>query len=169
VLEVAAEKACWGKPSTKGHGRGIAQHFSFGSYVAQVAEVSVNKKDGTVKVHRIVCAIDCGPAINPDMITAQMEGGIIFGLSAALKERVDFAHGGVVSTNFHNYGILPMSRTPKIEVHIVRSNAKLGGAGEPGVPPTAPSVANAVFAATGTRVRRLPMKPETVVGIIKKE
>jgi isoquinoline 1-oxidoreductase beta subunit len=98
-----------------------------------------------------------------------MESGIIFGLSAALKERVDFARGGVESANFHNYGILSMSQTPEIEVNIVRSNAKLGGVGEPGVPPTAPSVANAVFAAIGTRVRRLPMKPETVVGIIKKE
>jgi isoquinoline 1-oxidoreductase beta subunit len=169
VLEVAAERASWGKSLNKGHGRGIAQHFSFGSYVAQVAEVSVNKKDGMVKVHRIVCAVDCGPVINPDMITAQMEGGIVFGLSAALKERVDVAHGGVESANFHNYGILSMSQTPEIEVHIVKSNAKLGGVGEPGVPPTAPSVANAVFAATGIRVRRLPMKPETIMSIIKKE
>ncbi len=169
VLEVAAEKARWGKPLKNGHGRGIAQHFSFGSYVALVAEVSVNEKNGTIKVHRIVCAVDCGPVINPDTVNAQMEGGIIFGLSAALKERVDFARGGVESANFHNYEILPMSQTPEIEVHIVRSNAKLGGAGEPGVPPTAPSVANAVFAATGTRVRRLPMKPETVMGIIKEK
>jgi len=166
---LAAEKAYWGKPPTKGHGRGIAQHFSFGSYVAQVAEVSVNKKDGTIKVHRIVCAVDCGPVINPDMITAQIEGGIIFGLSAALKERVDFAHGGVQSANFHNYGILPMSETPEIEVHIVKSDAKLGGVGEPGVPPTAPAVANAVFAATGIRMRRLPIKPEIVMKTIKKE
>jgi isoquinoline 1-oxidoreductase beta subunit len=169
VLEVAAEKARWGKPLTKGDGRGIAHHFSFGSYVAQVAEVSVDKKNGTVKVHRIVCAVDCGPVINPDIITAQMEGGIIFGLSAALRERVDFARGGVESANFHTYKILPMSQTPEIEVHIVKSDAKLGGVGEPGVPPAAPSVANAVFAATGTRVRRLPMKPETVMEIIKNE
>jgi isoquinoline 1-oxidoreductase beta subunit len=169
VLEVAAEKACWGKSLTKGHGRGIAQHFSFGSYVAQVAEVSVNKKDGTVKVHRIICAVDCGPVINPDTVSAQMEGGIIFGLSAALKEKIQFARGGVESANFHNYEILPMSETPEIEVHIVKSDAKLGGVGEPGVPPAAPSMANAVFAATGIRVRRLPMKPETVMEIIKKE
>ena len=169
VLGVAAEKACWGRLLTKGYGHGIAQHFSFGSYVAQVAEVSVNKKDGMVKVHRIVCAVDCGHVINPGIITAQMEGGIIFGLSAALKERIDFAHGGVQSTNFQNYGILPMSETPEIEVHIVKSDAKLGGVGEPGVPPAAPAVANAVFAATGIRVRRLPMKPETVLEGIKKE
>jgi isoquinoline 1-oxidoreductase beta subunit len=169
VLEVAAEKARWGKPLTKGHGRGVAHHFSFGSYVAQVAEVSVNEKDGTIKVHRIVCAVDCGPVINPDIITAQMEGGIIFGLSAALRERIHFARGGVESANFHNYKILPMSQTPEIEVHIVKSDAKLGGVGEPGVPPTAPSVANAVFTATRARVRRLPMKPETVMEIIKNE
>ncbi|NIS61348.1 MAG: molybdopterin-dependent oxidoreductase [Proteobacteria bacterium] len=169
VLEVAAEKALWGKSLPKGHGRGIAQHFSFGSYVAQVAEVSVNEKDGKVRVYRIVCVVDCGPAINPDTITALMEGGIIFGLSAALKERVHFARGGVASANFHNYEILPMSQAPEIEVHIVKSDAKLGGVGEPGVPPTAPSVANAVFAAAGARVRRLPMKPETVMGIIKEE
>ena len=169
VLEVVAEKARWGKPLKKGHGHGIAQHFSFGSYVAQVAEASVNKEDGTIKVNRIVCAVDCGPVINPDAVTAQMEGGIIFGLSAALKERVGFARGGVESGNFHNYDILPMSQAPEIEVHIVKSNAKLGGAGEPGVPPTAPSIANAVFAATGARIRRLPMKPETIMEMIKKE
>jgi len=169
VLEAAAEKAGWGRPMTKGHGRGIAQHFSFGSYIAQVAEVSVNKEDGMIRVHRIVCAVDCGPVINPGIIAAQMEGGIIFGLSGALKERVSFAHGGVQSTNFHNYGILRMSETPEIEVHIVKSDAKLGGIGEPGVPPAAPAVANAVFDATGIRVRRLPMKPETVMEAIKRE
>jgi isoquinoline 1-oxidoreductase beta subunit len=140
-----------------------------GAMWAQVAEGSVNKEDGTIKINQIVCAVDCGPVINPDMVTAQMEGGIIFGLSAALKGRVAFARGGVASANFHTYEILPMSETPEIEVHIVKSNAQLGGVGEPGVPPAAPSIANAVFAATGERIRRLPLKPETVVGIIKKE
>lgn len=169
VLEVAAEKAGWGGPLKKGHGRGIAQHFSFGSYVAHVAEVSVDEKDAAVKVHRITCAVDCGPVINPNIITAQLQGGIIFGLSAALKERVSFAHGGVESANFHNYEILSMSQTPEIEVHLVESRAKLGGIGEPGVPPVAPSVANAVFAAAGIRVRRLPMKPEVVMEARKTE
>lgn len=169
VLEVAAEKAGWGGPLKKGHGCGIAQHFSFGSYVAHVAEVSVDEKDAAVKVHRITCAVDCGPVINPNIITAQLQGGIIFGLSAALKERVSFAHGGVESANFHNYEILSMSQTPEIEVHLVESRAKLGGIGEPGVPPVAPSVANAVFAAAGIRVRRLPMKPEVVMEARKTE
>ncbi len=167
VLEIAAEKGHWGSPLKKGQGRGIAQHFSFGSYVAQVAEVSVNERDGMVKVHRIVCAVDCGPVINPNIVTAQVEGSIIFGLSGALKEKISFAHGGVGSGNFHSYEILPMSETPEIEVHIVNDNAKLGGIGEPGVPPVAPSVANAVFAAAGIRIRRLPMKPEVVREAIK--
>jgi isoquinoline 1-oxidoreductase beta subunit len=168
VLEMAAEKARWGKPLGEGQGRGIAQHFSFGSYVAQVAEVSVDERDGMVKVHRITCAVDCGPVINPDTITSQMEGVIIFGLSAALKEEISFSHGGVESENFHNYEILPLSEIPEIEVYIVKSDAKLGGIGEPGVPPVAPAVANAVFAATGVRVRRLPMKPAAVKEAIER-
>ena len=162
VLEVAAEKAGWRRPLKKGQGRGIAQHLSFGSYVAQVAEVSVDEKTGTIKVHRVVCAVDCGDVINPAIITAQMEGGITMGLSAALKEGIELESGGVASSNFHNYELLRMHEAPDIEVHIIRSKEKLGGIGEPGVPPIAPAVANAVFNATGIRLRRLPMKPETV-------
>jgi isoquinoline 1-oxidoreductase beta subunit len=162
VLEVAAEKAGWKRPLKKGQGRGIAQHLSFGSYVAQVAEVSVDEKKGTIKVHRVVCAVDCGDVINPAIITAQMEGGITMGLSAALKEGIELQNGGVASSNFHNYELLRMHEAPEIEVHIIRSKEKLGGIGEPGVPPIAPAVANAVFNATGIRLRRLPMKPETV-------
>ena len=164
VLEVAAEKAGWRMPLKKGQGRGIAQHLSFGSYVAQVAEVSVDEKTGTIKVHRVVCAVDCGDVINPAIITAQMEGGITMGLSAALKEGIELESGGVASSNFHNYELLRMHEAPDIEVHIIRSKEKLGGIGEPGVPPIAPAVANAVFNATGIRLRRLPMKPETVKG-----
>jgi isoquinoline 1-oxidoreductase beta subunit len=164
VLEVAAEKAGWRRPLKKGQGRGIAQHLSFGSYVAQVAEVSVDEKTGTIKVHRVVCAVDCGDVINPAIITAQMEGGITMGLSAALKEGIELESGGVASSNFHNYELLRMHEAPDIEVHIIRSKEKLGGIGEPGVPPIAPAVANAVFNATGIRLRRLPMKPETVKG-----
>ncbi len=162
VLEVAAEKAEWGKSLKKGIGRGIAQHFSYGSYVAQVAEVTVDEKSGKVKVNRIVCAVDCGPVINPDILTAQIEGGIIFGLSAALKEEVLFASGGVKTSNFNNYRILRMNEAPEIEVHIVESKEKIGGIGEVGVPPIAPAVANAVFSATGIRLRYLPMKAERV-------
>ncbi|HYA11480.1 MAG TPA: xanthine dehydrogenase family protein molybdopterin-binding subunit, partial [Thermodesulfovibrionales bacterium] len=162
VLEVAAEKAGWRRPLKKGQGRGIAQHFSFGSYVAQVAEVSVDEKTGTIKVHRVVCAVDCGDVINPAIITAQMESGITMGLSAALKEKIELENGGVASSNFHNYELLRMHEAPDIEVHIVRSKEKLGGIGEPGVPPIAPAVANAVFNAKGIRLHKLPMTPETV-------
>ena len=168
VLETAAQKAGWGKPVTKGQARGIAYHLSFGSYVAEVAEVSVDIKNGAIKVHRVVCAVDCGSVVNPEIVSAQMMGGITMGLSAALKEKMEFARGGVQSENFHNYDLLRMSETPKIETHIVTSGDKLGGIGEPGVPPIAPAVANAVFAATGARIRNLPMKPETVLAAMKK-
>ncbi len=168
VLETAAEKAGWGKPLKKGQARGIAYHLSFGSYVAEVAEVSVDKKDGKIKVHRVVCAVDCGSTVNPEIVSAQMMGGITMGLSAALKEKIEFANGGVKSENFDTYDLLRMSEAPEIEAHIVTSGDKLGGIGEPGVPPLAPAVANAVFVATGGRIRNLPMKPETVLEAMKK-
>jgi isoquinoline 1-oxidoreductase beta subunit len=169
VLEVVAEKSAWGRSLKKGQGFGMAYHFSFGSHVAQVAEVSVNKKDGTIKVHRVVCAVDCGPVVNPAIITAQMTSGIIMGLSAALKERVDFGHGGVESANFYNYNELRMSEVPEIEVHLVRSKEEMGGIGEPGLPPIAPALANAVFKAAGIRLRRLPMTSKTVMEAAKKK
>jgi isoquinoline 1-oxidoreductase beta subunit len=168
LLETVAEKAGWGKSPKTGQALGIAQHFCFGSYVAQVAEVSVNRQNGQIKVHRVVCAVDCGSVINPDTVKAQMEGGIIMGLSAALKEKVEFADGGVRSSNLHTYEVLRMHEAPEIEVHIVVSNDKLGGIGEPGVPPIAPAVANAVFKAIGVRLRHLPMNPETVMSALKK-
>lgn len=168
ALEVVADKAGWGKPLQKGQGRGIAQHMSFGSYIAQVAEVSVNKGDGTIKVHRVVCAVDCGPVVNPAIITAQMRGAIIMGLSAAVHESIDFSKGGVSSSNFSDYPLLRISEIPEIEVHIVNSSDEMGGIGEPGLPPIAPAVANAVFNASGIRVRRLPLKPETVLQALKK-
>jgi isoquinoline 1-oxidoreductase beta subunit len=167
VLETVAEKAGWGKAMSKGKGRGIAQHACFGSYVAQVADVSVNEGNGTVKVDRIVAAVDCGPAVNPDTIKAQIEGGIIEGLSASLKEEINFSNGGVKSANFSDYHIIRMSEIPEIEVHIVKSNEAIGGIGEVGVPPAAPAVANAVFNATGARIRRLPLTPQTVLAAIK--
>ncbi|HEX9020583.1 MAG TPA: xanthine dehydrogenase family protein molybdopterin-binding subunit [Nitrospirota bacterium] len=167
VLEVAAEKAGWGKPPARGQARGIAYHLSFGSYVAEVAEVSVEKKTGSIKVHKVTCAVDCGSTVNPAIVSAQMMGGLTMGLSAALKEKIEIANGGIKSENFADYELLRMSEAPDVDVHIVKSGEKLGGIGEPGVPPAAPAVANAVFAATGARIRRLPMKPETVLAAMK--
>jgi len=159
VLELAAEKAGWGKPLPEGRGRGLAVHESFGSFVAQVAEVSVSKK-GDVRVHRVVCAIDCGPIVNPDTIRAQMEGGIVFGLTAALYGEITFENGRVKQRNFHDYPVLRMNEMPVVETHIVASMEKMGGVGETAVPPIAPAVGNAIFAATGKRMRRLPIRAE---------
>jgi isoquinoline 1-oxidoreductase beta subunit len=167
VLQTAAEKSGWGKSLPKGRARGIAVHESFGSYIAQVAEVSLGK-DGTIKVHRVVCAIDCGRIVNPDTIKAQMESGIIFGLSAALYGAITLKNGRVEQSNFDRYPLVRMAAAPKIEVHIVASNADPGGVGEPGVPPIAPAVANALFAASGARVRTLPMTPERVLAALNK-
>ncbi len=167
VLEIAAEKAGWGKPLSKGQARGIAYALSFGSYVAEVAEVSVDKKSGIVTVHKVTCAVDCGSTVNPAIVSAQMMGGLTMGLSAALKEKIEIANGGIKSENFADYELLRMSEAPDVDVHIVKSGEKLGGIGEPGLPPIAPAVANAVFAATGARVRQLPMKPGTVLAAMK--
>jgi isoquinoline 1-oxidoreductase beta subunit len=160
VLELAARRAGWGKPLAKGRGRGIAVHESFNTFVAQVAEVSVGK-DGAIRVERVVCAVDCGIAVNPDVIRAQMEGGIGFGLSAALHNAITLKDGQVEQSNFHDYGILRINEMPRIEVHIVPSREKPTGVGEPGVPPIAPAVANAIYAATGQRVRNLPLRLKT--------
>lgn len=168
VLQAAAEKAGWGRPPGKGRARGIAYSLSFGSYVAEVAEVSVDRASGAIIVHKVTCAVDCGSVVNPAIVSAQMMGGITMGLSAALKEKIELANGGVSSENFADYELLRMSEAPEVDVHIVKSGEALGGIGEPGVPPLAPAVANAVFAATGARVRELPMKPETVLAAMKK-
>ena len=157
VLNLVAEKAGWGKPLPKGVGRGIATHFSFDSYVAQVVEASVGK-NGEVKVHRVVCAVDCGRAVNPDIVKAQMEGGIIFALTAALKTEITIENGRVQQKNFHDYQMLRMFESPAIEVHIVPSEASPTGVGEPSVPPAAPALCNAIFAVTGKRIRRLPIR-----------
>ncbi len=157
VLELAAQRANWGSKLPAGVGRGIATHFSFDSYVAQVVEASV-EKNGAVRVHRVVCAVDCGTVINPDTVKAQMEGGIIFGLTAALKTEITFKDGRVQQENFHDYQMLRIFESPEIEVHIVPSSENPTGVGEPGVPPVAPALANAIFAATGKRIRRLPIR-----------
>ena len=169
VLEVVAEKAGWGKAAPQGQARGLAQHSCFGTYVAQVAEISVNEKEGRIRVHKIVVAVDCGPVVNPDPLRAQIEGGIIMGLSSALKEQVKFADGGVKSANFDDYKLLRMSEVPEIEIHVIDSKEKIGGMGEPPVPPVAPAVANAFFSATGVRIRRLPLDPPTVMEAIRKK
>jgi len=130
--------------------------------VAQVAEVSVT--DNRLRVHRVVAAVDCGIVVNPDIVTAQVEGAIAFGLGAALKQRVTFEAGRVVETNFHQYKSLRMHEMPHVEVHIVKSNEPPSGIGEPGLPPIAPAVANAIFAATGRRIRALPIEPQLAAG-----
>jgi isoquinoline 1-oxidoreductase beta subunit len=157
VLEVAAAKAGWGTPLPAGTGRGIALAESFRSIVAQVAEVEV--QDGAVRVRRVVCAIDCGFAVQPDTVVAQMESGIVFGLTAALFGEITVAGGRIVQGTLTDYPLLSLADTPAIEVHIVNSGADhLGGVGEPGTPPIAPAVCNAIFAATGKRVRALPIR-----------
>ncbi|MET0754588.1 MAG: xanthine dehydrogenase family protein molybdopterin-binding subunit [Pseudoxanthomonas sp.] len=156
VLNLAAEKSGWGSAPPQGRARGVAVHESFGSFIAQVAEVSV--ENGAIKVHRVVCAVDCGVAINPAGIAAQMESGIAFGLGAALHSHITFKDGRVQESNYHDYQVLRMSEMPVVETHIVPSTEKSGGVGEPGTAPIAPAVANALFALNGQRLRDLPFQ-----------
>jgi isoquinoline 1-oxidoreductase beta subunit len=159
VLDLAAEKAGWGKPLPAGMHRGIAAHFSYNSYCAQVAEVSV-AKDGKVKVHRVVAAIDAGWVVNPEMLKYQIESGIFYGLTATLYGEITIKNGRVEQSNFNDYKIARMDEMPKVEVHILEGQGEQGGGGEPGTPPIAPAMCNAIFAATGKRIRKLPIKPE---------
>jgi isoquinoline 1-oxidoreductase beta subunit len=157
VLDAAAALANWGDPLPKGRGRGIALLKGFGSFTAQVAEVSVDA-DRTLRVHQISCAVDCGTAVNPDSVRAQFEGGAIFGLSAALCGEITIRDGKVEQSNFDSAPILRISEVPDVKVMILDSPAeKIGGIGEPPVPPVAPAVANAIYAACGVRVRQLPI------------
>src|SRR5213594_3906735 len=156
TLELAATKAGWGTPLPPGHGRGIAIAEWEPTVCAEVAEVSV-APDGTVRVHRVVCAVDCGPVVNPDTLEAQMQGGVVFGLSAALYGEITIENGRVKQGNFNDYPVLRIPEMPVVEVHIVPSTDALGGIGEPSVPPTAPAVCNAIFAASGKRIRKLPI------------
>ncbi len=158
VLRLAAEKADWGKPLPKGISRGIAGYYSFESYTAVVAEVSV--KDRAVNIHRLIYAVDCGRPVNPDGVRAQVESAVIYGLSAALHDAITIDHGTVQETNFHNYQMPRIGQTPKTEVHLVMSTEDPTGIGEPGLPVIAPAVCNAIFAATGKRIRKLPIQSE---------
>ena len=156
VLDLAAEKAGWGQPLPKGSGRGVALQFVFGSYMAQVAEVEVSK-DGTVRVRRVVCAMDCGTVVNPDTVQAQIQSGVMFGITAALYGEITLKNGRVEQTNFDTYQMLRMNEAPAIEVHIVKSAEPPGGMGETGTSAIVPAIANAIFAATGKRLRKMPV------------
>ena len=156
VLDLAAEKAGWGQPLPRGVGRGVSLQFVFGTYMAQVAEVEVSK-DGAVRVRRVVCAVDCGIVVNPDTVQAQIQSAIIFGITAALYGEITLKDGRVEQGNFDTYQILRMNEAPAIEVHIVQSSEPPGGMGEPGTSAIVPAVTNAIFAATGKRLRKLPI------------
>src|SRR5437773_7716358 len=156
TLELAADKAGWGTPLPAGRGRGIALAEWGPTVCAEVAEVSVDPS-GTVRVHRVTCAVDCGPAVNLGQIEAQMQGGIVFGLTAALYGEITIERGRVVQGNFDTYRMVRMPEAPVVEVYVVPSTDAQGGTGEPGVPPIAPAVCNAIFALTGRRVRKLPI------------
>jgi len=163
VIELAAEKSCWDDPLPENWGRGMAYFATFNvTHVAMVAEVEVNS-EGVVRVQRVVCAVDCGVAVNTDHIAAQMEGGIAFGLTAALKAGVTLEDGRIVESNFHDCPLLQIDEMPDVEVHILESTNNPSGIGEMGVPPVAPAVANAIFDATEIRVRHLPIKPEDLI------
>ena len=156
VLDLAAEKADWGSPLPENRGRGIAIHKSFGTIVAQVVEVDVT--DGKVRPHRAVCVVDAGFAMHPDGIKAQMESGIVYGLTAALYSDISIRRGAVAQSNFHDYQMLRMHESPEIETYVINSGEKIGGAGEPGTPAIAPALVNAIYNATGKRIRELPVK-----------
>jgi isoquinoline 1-oxidoreductase beta subunit len=159
VLELAAKEAGWGKALPRGHGRGVALLYSgWGTYLAQVAEVEVTGS-GDIRVHRIVCAVDCGRIVNPDIVSAQIESGVVYGISGALWGEVTLKNGRVEQSNFHNYRVLRMNETPPIEVHLARNSEAPGGIGEPGTAVTAPALGNAIYAATGKRLRKLPLQP----------
>jgi isoquinoline 1-oxidoreductase subunit beta len=158
VLDLAAAKAGWGQPLPKGSGRGISLQFVFGSYLAQVAEVDV-AKDGSVRVRRVVCAMDCGTVVNPDTVRAQLQSGTNFGVTAALYGEITLKDGRVEQTNFDTYQMLRINEAPAIEVHIVQSSEPPGGMGETGTSGIVPAISNAIFAATGKRLRRMPVDP----------
>ncbi len=157
VMELAAEKAGWGEPMAAGRGRGIAVHESFNSYVAEVAEVTLHANK-TFSVDRVVIAVDCGIAVNPDVVRAQMDGGLGYGLAAALSSKITLLNGGVAQSNFHDYTVLRIDQMPEVEVHIVKSDQPPTGVGEPATPVIAPAVANALYQASGQRLHAMPLR-----------
>jgi isoquinoline 1-oxidoreductase subunit beta len=159
VLNLATARAGWGRPLPARRGRGVSVQFAFGSYLSQVAEVEV-ADDGSIRVHRIVCAVDCGLVINPDTIAAQVEGGSLFGLTAALYGAITLKNGRVEQDNFNNYRPMRIDEAPLVETHLIKSTEAPGGLGEAATAAVAPAVANAIFAATGKRIRRLPIDPQ---------
>ncbi|MEZ0227289.1 MAG: molybdopterin cofactor-binding domain-containing protein [Planctomycetota bacterium] len=161
LLELVGEKAGWGKPLPAGRARGVASHESFGSMTAHVVEVSLGP-DRRPRVHKVTAAVDCGPIVNPDTVKAQVEGAVVFALTAALHGEITFEKGRVKQRNFHDYPMVRLPEAPEVDVHIVASTEKMGGIGEPGVPPVAPALTNALFALTGKRVRRLPVRVEEI-------
>jgi isoquinoline 1-oxidoreductase beta subunit len=158
VLDLAAEKAGWGQALPKGAGRGVSLQNAFGSYLAQVAEVEVSI-DGAVRVRRVVCAVDCGTVVNPDTVQAQIQSGIIFGATAALYGKITLRDGRVEQSNFDTYQMLRINEAPAIEVYIVQSTEPPGGIGETGTSAIVPAISNAIFAATGKRLRKMPVDP----------
>jgi isoquinoline 1-oxidoreductase beta subunit len=156
VLDLAADKAGWGQALPKGSGRGVSLQFVFGSYMAQIAEVDV-AKDGTVRVRRVVCAMDCGTVVNPNTVQAQIMSGIVYGATAALYGEITLKNGRVEQTNFDTYQVLRMNEAPTVEVYIVKSSEPPGGMGETGTSAAVPAIANAIFAATGKRLRKMPI------------
>jgi isoquinoline 1-oxidoreductase beta subunit len=161
VLELAAQKAGWGTPAPAGRARGLAVHHSFDTWVAHVAEVSL--VDGWPRVHRVTSAVDCGRVVNPDTVVAQIEGGVGFALTAVLYGAITLKDGRVEQSNFHDYLMLRVHEMPQVDVHLVASDENSTGVGEPGVPPVAPAVCNALFALTGKRIRRLPIRREDLL------
>jgi isoquinoline 1-oxidoreductase subunit beta len=161
VLALVAEKAGWGQPLPKRVGRGVSLQFVFGTYMAQVAEVEV-AKDGAVRVRRVVCAVDCGTVVNPDIVKAQVQSAIVFGITAALYGEVTLKNGRIEQTNFDSYQMLRMNEAPAIDVYIAQNFQPPGGMGECGTSAIVPAVANAIFAATGKRLRKMPVDTSTL-------
>ena len=156
VLDLAVEKAGWGGALPAGHGRGLAVQFAFGSYMTQITEVSVGE-GGRIRVERVVCVLDCGQLVNPDSVHAQMQGGVMFGLSAALFNEITFAGGRVEQSNFDNFRSLRITEAPQVETYLVASTESPGGVGETGTACAAAALCNAIYAATGKRIRTLPV------------